>query len=382
MFPDSIKKIVQNERTSVNLFIDLSKVHYQFQEFQNAFSNFRIAYAVKANPLEPIIKILNKQNSYFEVASTHEIQDLLNKNISSDKIIYSNPVKSISSIKTSLKQNVDRHVFDSIYELEKYSHFKQTKLFFRISVPNHKSMIALGQKFGCAEKNWVEILNYSRKIGLEIYGITFHVGSQCKSLHTWELAIQVVGKFMRLAQQYSMYPKALNIGGGFPIYLGKQVPNIKSIAKVIYDSLEKLKKHHIYFKEFYAEPGRFLVAPSGTLQVEVIGISKRKNMKWIFLNCGIFHGLMEVKEGIRYPVFFTGKNKIEKVMLCGPTCDSADVLYSISIPLPNIGDHIYLTGVGAYTNVYSTSFNGIQAPKIHFINNNSAKIVEYLCQDS
>ncbi|HNR80455.1 MAG TPA: type III PLP-dependent enzyme, partial [Mesotoga infera] len=55
--------------------------------------------------------------------------------------------------------------------------------------------------------------------------------------------------------------------------------------------------------------------------------------------------------------------------LAGPTCDSVDTIYH-EIDLPkNIGygDIVYFINAGAYTTEYATNFNGIEAPKIYFV---------------
>jgi len=87
---------------------------------------------------------------------------------------------------------------------------------------------------------------------------------------------------------------------------------------------------------------------------------------WVYLDIGKFGGLVESwGESIKYPIYTTkdeDKNR-EGVILAGPTCDSADILYEkfrYQLPLSlKTVDLTYLVGTGAHTTTYSAiEFNG------------------------
>ncbi|CAF5097274.1 unnamed protein product, partial [Rotaria magnacalcarata] len=57
-----------------------------------------------------------------------------------------------------------------------------------------------------------------------------------------------------------------------------------------------------------------------------------------------------------------------KSVIFGPTCDGIDCISnSISLPLLNIGDYLWFSNVGSYTNSCATSFNGFKTKKYFFI---------------
>ncbi len=126
------------------------------------------------------------------------------------------------------------------------------------------------------------------------------------------------------------------------------------------------------------EPGRFVVGDAGLVSAEVVLVSRRDRndpVRWVYLDIGRFGGLAEVEgEGIRYrirPVRKT-KGKDGPVVLAGPTCDSADVLYEKApYPLPvtlEIGDKLLIEGTGAYTSTYSSvAFNGFPPLRTYHI---------------
>lgn len=362
------------------LLINRNQILSNYQSFIDAFPGFNTAYAIKANPHSEIIRLLMDQGSFFETASAAEIESLLKQNIDPNKIIFSNPVKKIESIMYSLQSGINRMVFDSLSELKKIEEAERqtrqkARLVFRIAVSNEGSRWPLTKKFGSTEKFWDDIYEYADKKQLFIEGITFHVGSQAESLEVWNSAMQKASKAFDSAYAHNLRPDLLNIGGGFPIYLGRKIPTIEQIARVVNKNLSQWKERGITINTFYAEPGRYISGSAGTLMTKVIGIAEREDSKWVFLDIGIFNGVMEAIDGITYPYISTGKGKKEKVVLCGPSCDAIDRLFEAEIPDPHIDDRIYFSGTGAYTTVYASSFNGFSQPDIIFLDGYSDKTI-------
>ena len=114
-----------------------------------------------------------------------------------------------------------------------------------------------------------------------------------------------------------------------------------------------------------AEPGRGIAADAGVLVATVVGVVHRAGTRWVFLDAGVFTGLVEtLDEAIRYPLSHRRVRADGSVRaLAGPTCDSADVLYEqnmVELPLALAeGDRVRFHCAGAYTATYSTvGFNG------------------------
>lgn len=356
------------------LLINRNQLLSNFQTFKKAFPDFNTAYAIKANPHQEVIRILRKEGAYFETASLSEIRSLLEDGIEPYKIIFSNPVKEMDAIEYSVNNGIVRMVFDSLTELKKIETIqkktgKTIHAIFRIVVSNEGSMWPLTKKFGSSRKFWDGIFQYASQYDIFIEGITFHVGSQAESLDVWTSAMERAREAFQIAYQYNLKPDLLNIGGGFPIYLGRSIPSIFEIADVVYHHLNLWKNSEINIRTLYAEPGRYISGSAGTLMAKVIGIAQREEYKWIFLDIGVFNGVMETIDGISYPVLSTGTGKKEKVVFCGPSCDAIDRLFEAEIPEPQINDRIYFSGTGAYTTVYASSFNGFSQPDIVFMDN-------------
>jgi len=354
------------------LLMDRSKILESYKQITSALPQFNIAYAMKANSHTEIITLLNQAGSHFETASIEEIRNLIAMGITSDRIIFSNPVKPVQAIMAAIELGIYYMSFDSVDEVIKFSPFRKNMgAMLRVDVSNEGSLWVLNGKFGCPESLWEEIFSKMQEENIPLAGITFHVGSQCESINTWNKAMDQALKAIQMSHKFNLTPHTLNIGGGFPINLGRKIPDIKEIGETIQKNIEKWKSLGVHIKKFYAEPGRFIAGPAGTMMSHVIGIAKReikgKIEKWVFLDTGVFSGFMETIDGITYPMLSNGSGDIEEVMLCGPSCDSADKMYKAKLPSPRTGDTIYFSGAGAYTTAYASEFNGIQPPKVQFL---------------
>jgi ornithine decarboxylase len=166
----------------------------------------------------------------------------------------------------------------------------------------------------------------------------------------------------------------LNLGGGFPGRYAERVPTVQTYGDAIMRSV-----HRWFGPEppaLMAEPGRYLVADAGILRTEVVLVSRRgiDDRRWVYVDCGKFNGLAEtMDEAIRYRLrtVHDGKPK-GPIVLAGPTCDSADVLYEktdYELPLAlEEGDTVDILSAGAYTTTYASDrFNGMGAPAEFYV---------------
>jgi hypothetical protein len=121
-------------------------------------------------------------------------------------------------------------------------------------------------------------------------------------------------------------------------------------------------------EQFRSQVHRRVVGNAGTIDTEVVLVSRKSKTdtkRWVFLDIGKFGGLAEtMDEAIQYPIVSAKKgSKVERVILAGPTCDSADVLYEKAdyrLPIDLVaGDRLEIRATGAYTTTYSAvAFNG------------------------
>ena len=336
--------------------------------FQNNFPG-KVLYAVKTNPnLEVLKTILQSGINQFDVASLKEILTIkkVNKNV---KCSYMHTVKSRENIKEAyFKYGIKTFALDSKDELVKIlettEFAEDLELFVRISVSNEHAEIDLSKKFGAATSESIGLLRlvkqYSKKVG-----ISFHVGSQCMHPISYTKGIAEIGKIIRKTK---IIPDYINVGGGFPtIYpdlISQPMLNYFNEIKVSLNNL-KLDK----MPEIICEPGRAIVAESGSTIVKVILRKKKK----LFINDGTYGTLFDAGiPNIVYPSKLITQNKIisKKVTafdFYGPTCDSMDYMKGPFLLPNNVkeGDYIELGQLGAYGLTFRTEFNGFYSDEIY-----------------
>ena len=361
-----------------NIFVDLRIIKKNFLQLKDLFPYAFIYYAVKANPGVPIIKMLDGLGSNFDIASRYELDMVMNLGVKADKISYGNTIKKASDIKYFYEKGVRMFATDSKEDLKTIAREAPgSRIYVRILVENASSADwPLSRKFGCHPDMAYDLLVMARDLGLTPYGISFHVGSQQRDIGSWNDAIaKTKYLFESLEDEEGIRLSMINMGGGFPAHYIQPSNDLKDYASEISRYL-----HDDFGEEIPAivlEPGRSLVGDSGILTSEVVLVSRKNNtalQRWVYLDAGKFNGLIEtLDESIKYPLI-TEKDggKEGEVILAGPTCDSADIMYEdLKYTLPvdlKSGDKVYWLTTGAYTSSYaSVEFNGFPPIQAYYI---------------
>ncbi|XP_042338493.1 ornithine decarboxylase-like, partial [Plectropomus leopardus] len=137
-------------------------------------------YAVKCNNTAAVLKMMTVLDTGFDCASKGEIQKILSLGVSPNKIIYAHTTKPMSHLRYACAHGVDVMTFDNEDELLKVSlcHPK-AKLVLRIAVDDSKSLVRLNSKFGARLVSVGKLLERAGELGVEVIGVSFHVGSGC-----------------------------------------------------------------------------------------------------------------------------------------------------------------------------------------------------------
>ena len=324
--------------------------------------NSKVFYAVKANPDREVLLFLNSFGIGFEIASEGELQMLASLGVEPERIITSNPIKTLKFLEQAVSYGITYYAYDSVAEVEKLSRYAPgCNVYVRLSVPNEGSEWPLSKKFGVELDEAGELLLSAKKRGLNPVGITFHVGSQCNNVYNWNSAIEKARDLWEVAEQNGIRFSMLNIGGGYPIHYTKNVVDIETIEKQIDRAIAKKFPKDI---EIFIEPGRAVVGDAGIFVATVIGKARRGDENWLYIDVGVFNGLMESIGGIKYVYIVGSRNEPERWTIAGPSCDSFDVIdHGVLLPEPEIGNRILILSSGAYTVSYASEFNGFSIPK-------------------
>ena len=347
------------------LLIDKDKVREKASLIGRHIKKSRVFYAVKANPDIEILRYLNKLNMNFEIASEGELEILSSIGVKPSRIISSNPVKSLKFLRIAASYGVNSVSFDSAEEVDKLAEFiPHCNVYVRLSVPNEGSEWPLSKKFGVELDEAAHLLSYARDKGLNPVGVTFHVGSQCTNIYNWNIALDKAKTLWDLAKKKGIRLKLLNIGGGYPIRYTKNVIGIEAIEKNVNSLIFERFPGDI---EVHIEPGRAVVGDAGIFVTTVIGKAKREDEDWVYLDVGVFNGLMESVGEIKYSYIVESHKQTrprKQWTVAGPSCDSFDVIdKNVTLPEPQVGSLMLILSSGAYTVSYASEFNGFSIPR-------------------
>src|SRR4051812_40704616 len=371
---ERIRDFLRNRREDGPcMVLDLEVVRDNYSKFARALPDTRVFYAVKANPSPEVLKLLADLGSCFDTASVVEIQLALDAGATPERISFGNTIKKERDIARALELGVRLFAVDCEAEVEKIARAKaltgaeDVRVFCRILCDGAGAEWPLSRKFGCEPEMAVDVLEHSHRLGLDAYGVSFHVGSQQGNTEAWDGALASASAIFRECALRGVSLSMVNLGGGFPTKYLKQVPGVESYGDAIFRALTKHFGNRL--PETIIEPGRGMVGNAGIIEAEVVLVSKKSDaddeVRWVYLDIGKFGGLAEtMDESIRYAIKTDhDDDRMAPCVLAGPTCDSADVLYEKNhYPLPvslSIGEKVLIEGAGAYTTTYAAvAFNG------------------------
>jgi ornithine decarboxylase len=326
--------------------VDLEVVAARYEHLVEALPQTTVFYAVKANPAREVLELLVDLGSSFDVASPGEIDRCLALGADPSSLSYGNTIKKRRAIEYAFERGIRRFAVDSAEELAKVID------------------VAPGSTVCC------------RMLCDGAGGLSFHVGSQQRDPEAWDRALAVVGEQYARLRDQGVEPSVLNLGGGFPGRYVEPVGGIPGYGEAIDRALARHLGPDVP-DLVIAEPGRYLVADAGVLQSEVVLVARKARTdarRWVYLDVGLFGGLAEtMDEAIRYPIRTPHDgSETGPVVLAGPTCDSADILYDVAdyrLPLAlTAGDRVELLSTGAYTTTYSSVwFNGLAPLQAHYL---------------
>ncbi|WP_342305052.1 type III PLP-dependent enzyme [Methanolobus sp. ZRKC5] len=367
-----IKEFSKGKETPF-LTVNLTKVEQMYDELIRNMPFVKIYYAMKANPLDEVIIALKNKGSNFDAATTYEIDQLIRLGVQAEKISYGNTIKKEKDIAHAYEKGVRLFVTDSESDLKKIAqNAPGSRVFFRLLTESDGADWPLSRKFGAHPDMIYELILEAHGLGLEPYGLSFHVGSQQRDIGQWDNALSKCKYLFEAVAQRGIKLKMINLGGGFPAKYFSPANELGTYAHEILRFIkEDFGDEH---PEIIIEPGRSLTADAGILVTEVIMVSKKAKFnqyKWVYLDVGKFGGLIEtLDECIKYPIYSENKGYEEEVIIAGPTCDSMDILYeNHKYTFPNTlkeGEHLYIFTTGAYTQSYSSvAFNGFPPLKAY-----------------
>ena len=201
-----------------------------------------------------------------------------------DRISFGNTIKKERDIARAFALGIRLFAVDCVEEVEKIARAAPgARVFCRVLTDGEGAEWPLSRKFGCVPAMAVDVLRHAKTLGLDAYGVSFHVGSQQTDLTAWDRALGDAKQVFATLAEEGIVLKMVNMGGGFPTRYLKDVPAAQAYGQAIFSALRKHFGNDI--PETIIEPGRGMVGNAGVIKSEVVLISKKAdndNVRWVY----------------------------------------------------------------------------------------------------
>jgi len=356
------------------LVLDQAAVRRQYRALSAALPGVSLHYALKPLPHMGVVETLKAEGACFDLATNGEVDLMRDAQINPNDCIHTHPIKRDGDIRHALAFGCNIFVFDNPVELHKFVAYKeQARLLLRVSFPNPETKVDLSKKFGCTPEMVLPLLREAQALGIQVIGLSFHVGSQVPNARRHVEAIEACNSLLRQADAEGLPLQVLDIGGGFPVdYTGGEL-DIHAFCAPIRSALANTP-HGI---RLLAEPGRFISAPAMTSIASVMGKAERFGRTWYYLDDGLYGSYSgQLFDHVFYPKSTPyAKGERHPAVLAGPTCDSIDVIAEeIMLPELELGELVIGRMMGAYTWASATEFNFFRRTNILVVDSDAAAL--------
>jgi ornithine decarboxylase len=323
--------------------------------------------AVKCNPDPEVLRLLAALDTGFDCASKTEIEQVLDMGVDPSRIIYAHPCKNKSYLRYAAQQGVKQMTFDNADELYKIkANFPEAELYLRILTDDSMSTCRLSLKFGASLDVTKELLELAKALGLNVVGVSFHIGSGSSDPQSFAKAVQDSRFVFDQALEVGYSLTTLDVGGGFSGDLFEEMAQVLS---------EALDQHFPPSVRIIGEPGRYYVASAFALACNIIA---RRDMQepitrmtsyMLYVNDGVYGNFSNIIFDHKQPspkVLRRGRGeddattRLVEYSIWGHSCDGIDrIMERCSLPgVLDVGDWLYFEEMGAYTKCSATKFNG------------------------
>ncbi|KAI0833851.1 ornithine decarboxylase [Trametes gibbosa] len=364
---------------------DLSNVYKQHQRWRKFLPEIEPFYAVKCNPDPYVLRLLAALGANFDCASNGEIKMVTDIGVAPERIIFANPCKAASFVRSAAKAGVDMMTFDNTDELHKIARTHPgAKLIVRILTDDSKSLCRLGLKFGAPLVTVPALLAKARELDLDVVGVSFHVGSGCYDSSAFSDAIMRSRAAFDMGKNAGYEFNLLDVGGGF------EDATFERTAAILTEAIDEYfpQREHI---RIIAEPGRYYVAKAFSLAANIIArrappivdnaphdmeVDSEHPSVMYYINDGVYGAfnciMFDHQSPQPYVLSLNGSFHVPASVphrassVWGPTCDSLDCVCAMT-QLPatlQVGDWLGFENMGAYTMCAASQFNGFELSKI------------------
>lgn len=327
-----------------------------------------VAYAMKANSNQAVLKVLAKEGAGADVVSGGELERAIAAGIPPSKVVFSGVGKTVAEMRRGLELGIHCFNLESEPELERLSDIaasmgKVAPVSVRINPDvdaGTHAKISTGKKenkFGIPFARAREVYAHIRELkGVEAVGVDMHIGSQITDMTPFDNAFALLAELVVNLRADGHNIRHVDVGGGLgiPYHHDEAAPPAPlAYAEVVKKHLGKLGC------ELVLEPGRLIVGNAGILVTRVEYVKEGEKTFVIVdaaMNDLIRPTLYEAHHDVQ-PVTHSNLPRV-KADIVGPVCETGDYLAKDrTIEGVKEGDLLAIMTAGAYGAVMASTYN-------------------------
>lgn len=344
-----------------------------FQAFDSAFTGLDhlTCFAVKACSNIAILNLFARLGGGADIVSGGELFRALKAGIQPEKIIYSGVGKTEAEMEQALEAGILMFNVESPQELDRLQNKavamdKHAPVAFRVNPdvdPQTHAYISTGlakNKFGIPVEDALLEYRRAREMdGIELKGISCHIGSQLTRIDPFIEALRKLKNFIGRLEREGITITHLDLGGGVGItYADEKPPHPDDYAGAIKDELGDLQCTLVL------EPGRVISGNAGILVTEVqytkVNTGGEQEKHFVIVDAamndltrpslyGAYHEIVPVLK-------VTGEKQM--VDIVGPICETGDFMArDRNLSRVKQGDLLAIMSSGAYGFTMASNYN-------------------------
>ena len=327
-----------------------------------------VAYAMKANSNQAVLKVIAGEGAGADVVSGGELERAIAAGIPAKNIVFSGVGKTVAEMRRGIELGIKCFNLESEPELERLSEIAASmgrvapvsvRINPDVSAGGH-AKISTGKKenkfgipFGRAREVYARIAALP---GVEAVGIDMHIGSQIEDMAPFDNAYALMAELVRdlRAQGHKIHHVDIGGGLGIPYHADQDAPPLPvEYARIVTRHLSQLDV------ELVLEPGRLIVGNAGIL-VTTVEYVKEGDKSFVIVDAAmndlIRPTLYEAHHDIQ-PVRHSNLPPITADVV-GPVCETGDYL-ALGRRMPGVkqGDLLSVMSAGAYGAVMASTYN-------------------------
>ncbi len=365
---------------------------------ENYNGNGKVLYASKAFSCKEMYRIVNSENMGIDVVSGGELYTALSVGFPPDNIYFHGNNKKLGELEQAVDAGVGRIVVDNLTELAVLNEIAKEKgkkvgIMFRIKpgIDAHThDFVRTGQidsKFGLALETGEAMCGVKTALALEnveLKGVHCHIGSQIFDIDPFELAAEVMLKFIKdIKDETGVTLTELNLGGGFGIkYLESDKPQaysnyMNNVAKVV---ISKCDEYNLPVPYIIIEPGRSIVGATAVTLYTVGAVKEIPNIRnYVSVDGGMVDNPRYILYSSDYSVVCANKINDKRdfvATIAGKCCESGDLIQeNVALAKVTPDDILAVLSTGAYNYSMASNYNRIPRPPVVMARDGEARLI-------